>query len=336
MIDRYSRQTLFKPIGREGQLKIADKHVLIIGCGALGSANAESLVRAGVGKVTIVDRDYVDLSNLQRQQLFTEQDVKEQLPKAIAAKHRLTEVNSQVNIDAHVMDATPESLIPILTGVDLIIDATDNFDIRFIINDLSHKYNIPWIYGSCVSSTGMSFTIIPHKSPCLHCLLDAIPVSGATCDSVGIIAPTVQMVVAHQITETLKILVENYDALRTKLVTFDLWNNNYQTINVQRAKRKDCKTCGSNASYPYLDYQAQTKTEVLCGRDTVQIRSNQNYPLEELASKFAKLGEVNQNSFLLSLNYKSYRLVFFRDGRTFVHGTNSIETAKTIFYQLVG
>ena len=336
MIDRYSRQTLFKPIGREGQLKIADKHVLIIGCGALGSANAESLVRAGVGKVTIVDRDYVDLSNLQRQQLFTEQDVKEQLPKAIAAKHRLTEVNSQVNIDAHVMDATPESLIPILTGVDLIIDATDNFDIRFIINDLSHKYNIPWIYGSCVSSTGMSFTIIPHKSPCLHCLLDAIPVSGATCDSVGIISPTVQMVVAHQTTATLKILVENYDALRTKLVTFDLSNNNYQTINVQRAKRKDCKTCGFNASYPYLDYQAQTKTEVLCGRDTVQIRSNQNYPLEELASKFAKLGEVNQNSFLLSLNYKSYRLVFFRDGRTFVHGTNSIETAKTIFYQLVG
>lgn len=336
MIDRYSRQILFKPIGENGQKEIGQKHVLIIGCGALGTANADHLARGGIGKLTLIDRDYVEYSNLQRQQLFTEEDVLDQVPKAIAAKNRLSKINSHVKIDAQVMDATSISLMPLLTDVDLVIDATDNFDIRLTINDLLQKHDIPWIFGSCVGSTGMSFTILPNQTPCLQCLLDATPLSGATCDSVGIISPAVQMVVVHQTTEALKILVEDDDALRTSLVTFDLWNNHYQTINVERAKNNECPTCGNDPTYKYLSYEYQMKTEVLCGRNTVQIRSNRKVYLDELARRLKSVGPIKMNPFLLSIEYESYRIVFFQDGRTFIHGTNSIERAKNVYHKLVG
>lgn len=336
MTERYSRQIRFLPIGEAGQKKIGKKHILLIGCGALGTANAESLVRAGVGQLTIVDRDYVEESNLQRQTLFTENDCHEQLPKAIAAKNRLQEINSTVNIQTYVMDATSENLPPLLTNVDLIIDATDNFDIRLTVNDLSHKFRIPWIMGSCVGSTGMSYTIIPGDSPCLQCILDITPFMGATCDSVGIISPAVQMVAAHQTAEALKILVEDRTALRTKLVTFDLWNNQYQMINISRAKKSSCPTCGNEPTYPTLAYQSQTKTEVLCGRNTVQIRARYKFEMDTLKKRLQQLGPVKTNPYLLSIEYKNYRIIFFRDGRALIHGTNSIEKAKSIFYQLVG
>src|SRR5690625_1541158 len=255
MTDRYSRQKLFKPIGEKGQHKIGQKHVLIIGCGVVGKANADNLGRSRIGKLTLIDRDYVEYSNLQRQQLFTESDALEQIPKAIAAKKRLTEINSNVVVDAHIMDATSTSLTPLLDGVDLVIDATDNFEIRLIMNDLLQKLTIPWLFGTCVGSSGMSFTILPNQTPCLQCLLDATPMSGATCDSVGIISSAVQMVVVHQTTEAFKILVEDYDALRTSLVVFDLWNNYYQTINVEQARRSECPTCGKEPDYKYLSYE---------------------------------------------------------------------------------
>ncbi|MFD2046489.1 MoeB/ThiF family adenylyltransferase [Ornithinibacillus salinisoli] len=336
MSDRYARQSLFKPIGESGQQKIGEKHVLLVGCGALGSANAEGLVRAGIGKLTIIDRDYVELTNLQRQQLFTEQDYLNQIPKAIAAKARLHDINSNVIIHAHVIDATYTSLEPLLKDVDLLIDATDNFDTRFIINDLMQKHKIPWVFGSCVGSTGMSYTILPNETPCLQCILDATPISGATCDSVGIIYPTVQMVVAHQQAEALKLLVEDDNALRTKLVTFDLWNNFYHTMNMDRSKKKSCPSCGDNPIYTYLDYEHQPKTEVLCGRNTVQIRNKRRVSLEELANRLLTVGTVKKNDFLVSVEYDSYRVVFFQDGRTLIHGTNSIDTAKKIYYQLTG
>lgn len=327
---------LFKPIGKVGQQKISEKHVLILGCGALGSANADNLARAGVGKLTLIDRDYVEISNLQRQQLYTEQDVYNQIPKAIAAKKRLQEINSEIDIEAHVMDASVTSLEPLLTGIDLVMDATDNFDTRFLLNDMLQKYSIPWIFGSCVGSTGMSYTILPNQTPCLRCLLDAIPVSGATCDSVGIISPAVQMVVAHQTTEALKILIENQKSLRTSLVTFDLWNNHYHMMKVDRAKKQTCPACGENPNYPALDYQSTTKSEVLCGRNTVQIRTSQKQNLNLLKERLERIAPVKVNDFLISIEYESYRLVFFQDGRTLIHGTNSIEKAKSIYYQLAG
>lgn len=336
MTERYSRQMLFSHIGECGQARIRSKHILILGCGALGSANAENLVRAGVGKLTLIDRDYVELSNLQRQQLYTERDVHQKLPKVIAAKQRLSEMNSEVVIEALVHDATYQTLEPLLTEVDIVIDATDNFDTRLMMNDLLHKHQKPWIFGSCVGSTGMSYTVLPGETPCLQCILNATNVSGATCDSVGVISPAVQMVVAHQTTEALKLLVQDCEALRTKLVTFDLWNNFYQQINVERAKKESCPTCGNNPSYPFLQYAQQTKTEVLCGRNTVQIRANHHLNLEELADRLKALGEIQINPYLLSLEYNSYRVVFFKDGRTLIHGTDSIEKAKSIYYQLAG
>lgn len=336
MKDRYSRQALFQPIGKTGQEKIRRKHVLILGCGALGTANAANLVRAGIGKLTIIDRDYVEWSNLQRQQLFTAEDAENQVPKVIAAKEKLTAINPEVEMIAHILDVTGDNIRPHLKGVDLVIDATDNFDIRFIMNDLIHQYKLPWIFGSCVGSTGMSFTVLPGETPCLACILDSTTMTGATCDSVGIIAPAVQMVVAHQTTEALKILVEDETALRTELVMFDLWHNRYQLINVDRAKEMDCPTCGKNPTYPKLTYDLRTKTEVLCGRNTVQIRSRRDVALDELAHRLGKLGSVRVNEFLLSLHYDDYRVVVFRDGRTFIHGTDSIETARKIYSQLVG
>ncbi|MHA6250911.1 MoeB/ThiF family adenylyltransferase [Oceanobacillus sp. CAU 1775] len=336
MKDRYSRQSLFKPIGTSGQEKIRNKHVMILGCGALGTSNADNLVRAGIGKITLIDRDYVEYSNLQRQKLFTEADAENQVPKVVAAKEKLQQINSEVEIITHVMDVTNLSLVPLLHDVDLLIDATDNFDIRFIMNDLIHKYNIPWIFGSCVGSTGMSYTVLPGETPCLYCLLNTTSMSGATCDSVGVISSAVQMVVAHQTTEALKLLVEDKQALRTKLVMFDLWSNHYQMINVDRAKKDTCPTCGELPVYPYLNYEEQTKTEVLCGRNTVQIRANREVVLEELAAHLQNIGEVKVNEFLMSLEYDSYRVVIFHDGRAFIHGTDSLELAKKIYYQLVG
>ncbi|CQR46563.1 Molybdopterin-synthase adenylyltransferase [Paraliobacillus sp. PM-2] len=336
MDDRYSRQIRFQPIGEVGQEKINSKHVLIVGCGALGSANAESLVRAGIGKLTIVDRDYVEESNLQRQQLFTEKDVEEKIPKAIAAKKHLMKINHHVTIHAHVMDVTSLTLSELLHDVDLVIDATDNFDTRFILNDTLQQQRIPWIFGSCAGSTGMSFTIIPNETPCLRCLLQSMPINGSTCDAAGIIGPAVQMVVAHQTTEALKLLTHATNKLRANYLTFDLWNNLFQTIDMGRAKNHDCPTCGVNPTYPALDYQNQLKTEVLCGRDTVQLRRGTNLSLLDLAKRFESFTSVKQNDFLLSIEYLNYRIVFFHDGRTFIHGTNSITAAKKIYYQLVG
>src|SRR5690625_2498578 len=270
--DRYSRQVLFTPIGNEGQRRLREKHVLIIGVGALGTQSAEVLVRAGVKKVTLVDRDYIEWSNLQRQQLFTEDDAKNRIPKAVAAAEKLQAINSEVDIEGLILDVTAEEVESLVQGVDLILDATDNFDIRLLINDISQKHSIPWIYGSCVGSYGMSYTIIPGETPCLHCLLETVPVGGPTCDTAGVISPTVSQVVVHQATEALKLLTGNKAALRGKLISFDVWENQTVQMNVSSLKKPDCPSCGEGAEYPFLTFDEQTKTAVLCGRTSVQIR----------------------------------------------------------------
>ncbi|EJR20844.1 molybdopterin-synthase adenylyltransferase MoeB [Bacillus cereus] len=338
MADRYSRQQLFKPIGSKGQEKIRNKHVLIVGAGALGSASAESFVRAGVGKLTIIDRDYVEWSNLQRQQLYSEQDAIEKMPKAIAAKNRLEQINSEVQIHAFVMDATLENMEGLLKNVDVIIDATDNFDIRFVINELSQKHNIPWVYGSCVGSYGMSYTIIPQETPCLHCMLKNIPVTGVTCDTAGIISPTVQIVAAYQVAEALKILIEDFSAIRKTFFMFDIWNNQNHFIKLGKIKTDACLSCGLNRTYPYLSYENQTKAAVLCGRNTVQIRTvdNRKYNFDDIEKVLKKLGKVDRNPYLLSCQFDDYRIVFFRDGRVFIHGTNDISKAKQLYYRVFG
>ncbi|MFD1739074.1 thiazole biosynthesis adenylyltransferase ThiF [Bacillus salitolerans] len=339
MSERYSRQELFAPIGVEGQKKLREKHVLIIGAGALGSGNAEALVRAGVGKVTIVDRDYVEWSNLQRQQLYTESDAQERLPKAIAAKNRLMQVNSEVEVEAVVTDANVAELEGLVKNVHVMIDATDNFDTRLIMNDISQKYNIPWVYGACVGSYGISYTILPGHTPCLHCLLERVPLGGITCDTVGIISPAVGMVVAYQVSEALKVLVEDFDHIRKKLVTFDLWTNQSVSMSVDKLKRDTCLSCGHDRTYPFLAYENQVKTAVLCGRNTVQIRPQEGATrnLDQVADQLMKSGgKVERNPFLLSFETGEVRLVIFKDGRVLVHGTNNITEAKGLYHRYLG
>lgn len=339
MNERYSRQTLFSPVGEDGQKKLSSKHVLIIGVGALGTGNAENLVRAGVGKVTVVDRDYVEFSNLQRQQLYIESDAQDRIPKATAAQKRLQEINSDVEIQAHVLDVSVEELEQLVENVDLIIDGTDNFDTRLIINDIAQKNEIPWIYGACVGSYGLSYTIIPKETPCLHCLLQTVPMGGATCDTAGIISPAVQMVVSYQTTEALKLLIGATNALRQTLVSFDLWKNEHSTLNVQSVKNDECPSCGKDATYPFLSYENRTKTAVLCGRNTVQIRPAQSLQrdLEELKELLtARGGMVEKNPYLLSYEDGMHRIVFFKDGRLLIHGTNDVREAKAIYHRLLG
>ncbi|MFP3122145.1 thiazole biosynthesis adenylyltransferase ThiF [Ectobacillus funiculus] len=339
MNSRYSRQILFSPIGVQGQEKLQQKHVLIIGAGALGSGSAEMLTRAGVGRITIIDRDYVDWSNLQRQQLYAEQDVEEHLPKAIAAQKRLHAINKEIEVIAHIQDVTALELEQLVHDVDLLIDATDNFETRFLINDVAQKYNIPWIYGACVGSYGLTYTILPGETPCLSCLLESIPLGIATCDTAGIISPAVSMVVSHQVTEALKILTDNKDSLQKRLISFDVWQNEYSTMNVQSLKKPRCPSCGEGAVYPYLQQENQTKTTVLCGRDTVQIRMP--FSGEIRTEEHAKLLEnkVEQlfvNPYLLSFTADDKRLVLFRDGRVLVHGTKHVAEAKSLYHRYFG
>ncbi|WP_434659307.1 thiazole biosynthesis adenylyltransferase ThiF [Paenibacillus polymyxa] len=336
---RYSRQELFGKIGLTGQQNIRSKHVLMVGAGALGTANADMLVRAGIGRLTLVDRDYVDWSNLQRQQLYDEADAREQLPKAVAAQRRLQQINSDVDIRALVQDVSLEEIGDIAAGVDLIVDATDNFDTRLLINDYAVKHQIPWIYGACVGSYGTTFTIVPGQTPCLHCLLGTVPLGGATCDTVGVISPAVQMVAAYQSAEALKLLTGDNSALQGKLISFDLWNNQHQAIQISAMKKTDCPTCGEHPVYPFLQLEHQAKTAVLCGRDTVQIRpvTGAVRNLNEAARLLSRQGgKVEHNPYLVSVVIGMHRLVLFQDGRVLIHGTKDIAEARSIYHKYLG
>ncbi|MGO4530293.1 ThiF family adenylyltransferase [Paenibacillus sp. 2TAF8] len=339
-VDRYSRQERYAPLGREGQARLKNSKVLIIGAGALGTGIAETLVRSGVGQITIVDRDYVEWSNLQRQQLYVEQDAIDRMPKAMAALKRLTAINSTVRIDAKVMDVRMDELEELVGQTDLIMDATDNFDTRLLINDMAQKHQIPWIYGGCVGSYGITFTFLPGDTPCLNCLLGEVPLGGDTCDTSGIIPQAVQMVTANQTAEAMKLLSGNRAALRRKLLSFDVWRNEYISINVDGAKKQDCASCSKAATYPFLSASNLEKTDVLCGRDTVQIRPARRMQLDlsQTADRLERLGEgkVESNPFLVSFTTGQHRLVIFQDGRVLVHGTKDTAEARTMVHRYFG
>ncbi|ADO56860.1 thiamine biosynthesis protein ThiF [Paenibacillus jamilae] len=338
--DRYSRQERFAPFGPAGQRRLASSHVLIIGVGALGTGIAETLVRGGVGTVSLVDRDYVEWSNLQRQQLFQESDAVQRCPKAVAAQRRLKDINSETIVHAHVLDVGIEELEELIQGVDLMMDATDNFDTRLLMNDMALKHRIPWIYGGCVGSYGVTYTILPGQTPCLHCLMGTVPLGGETCDTAGIIPQAVQMVTANQTTEAFKLLGGYPENLRGKLLSFDLWKNEYVAIAVDRLKKANCPSCGSQPTYPYLSASYRQKTDVLCGRDTVQIRpaNRTHLNLAEVANRFTALGEgnVEWNSYLVSFSVGEHRLVVFADGRALIHGTKDLAKARSLYHRYLG
>lgn len=335
MNDRYSRQVLFKPIGEDGQRKLKESRVLIVGAGALGTASAEMLVRAGVSHVTIVDRDYVEWSNLQRQQLYTEADAESGTPKAQAAALQLSKINRDVTVEAHVLDFFDFAPKHPVDHFQLIMDATDNFETRLYINDLAQKNRIPWIYGGATGSTGITYTIVPGVTPCLSCMLETLPAENDTCDTVGIIAPVIQWVTAHQVTEAMKLLTGNTQDLRGTLLFTDIWTNQQTSIKANTMKKSDCPSCGANPTYPYLQENRSVKTTMLCGRDTVQIRPAEERPLNKLEIE-KKLTKVSQkmmvNDFLIHAHLdKTRKVVIFQDGRVLLHGMTSVAEAQAVY-----
>lgn len=339
MTERYSRQELFSPIGEDGQKLIREASVFVLGAGALGSSASEMLVRAGVGRITIVDRDIIEWTNLHRQQLYTEQDVTHQLPKAVAAEKRLTAINSDVDVTGIVVDVTPENILDLIEGHDLIVDGTDNIEIRLLANDAALKLGgIPFFMGACVGSYGLTFPIgIKDRQPCLHCLLETLPAQTMTCDTVGVISPIVVTTAARQVADALKYLTGV--VCSPKLESVDLWTGERASINVETLKKDCCPSCSVNPVYPFLSAKDSMKTAVLCGRDTVQLSwsENRQFNIDSFVESIrGTVSKLVHNPHLLACEYNGHRLVLFRDGRMLVHGTKDIVTAKKIAAGLLG
>jgi molybdopterin-synthase adenylyltransferase len=337
---RYSRQILFPPIGRTGQEQLLQSRVAIVGMGALGTVLANHMVRAGVGFVRLIDRDFVEPSNLQRQMLYDEDDARQHLPKAIAAHAKLARINSEVTVEPVVADLTAHNAEKLLADVQLVLDATDNFQVRYLINDVCVKHGIPWVYGGAVSATGTFAAIRPGITPCLRCLFPEAPNPGEmpTCDTAGVIGPIIHIVASYQATEALKLLVGDQEALNPHLEHFDIWNNRHQQIRVQNGRRADCPTCGQR-QFSYLMPDTQEGQAVsLCGRDTVQISpaAGAQLDLDQLAERLAPLGQVERNKFLLRFHVDPHTLVVFPDGRVLVQGTDDISLARTLHARYIG
>ncbi len=338
MNERYSRQILFSPIGKSGQEKLSNSRVLIVGCGALGCSHAETLTRAGVGFLRIVDRDFVEFSNLQRQTLFSETDAKDRLPKAVAAKNRLAAINSEIEIEAVVADVNHSNVENLIKDCDLILDGTDNFQTRYLINDACVKLNKIWVYGAAVSSYGATMTIIPNKTACLRCIFEEMPNAGTspTCDTAGVIQPIISTISAVQTVEALKILTGNSEKLHRSLMQFDVWQNDWRKIKLGEPNA-DCKTCGQR-NFEFLDAENNEFSAVLCGRNAVQIAPAHSAEIDllTLAEKLKNVGEVKQNEYLLRFISGEYELTVFRDARAIVRGTDDVSTARSIYAKFVG
>lgn len=338
---RYSRQILFSPIGREGQFKLGKSRIAIVGMGALGTVLANHMVRAGVGYVRLIDRDFVDTSNLQRQMLYDEEDAASTTPKAIAAARRLQLVNSLVIIEPHVTDLNSMNAEQLLSDVDLILDGTDNFSVRFLINDVSMKLGIPWIYGGAVASRGVSLTIIPGQTPCLRCLFTQAPAAGAseTCDTAGVIGGIIHVVASFQATEALKLLIGATEQLNLRMQQWDLWFNQNSAISVVGAIKSDCPTCAKK-QYDYLEANVDSDTiQSLCGRNSVQIHPviPTNKPLEYWEERLSPLGPVERNRFLLKFQAApDLHMIIFPDGRVLIQGTDDMIQAKSLYSRYIG
>ena len=338
MNERYSRQILFREIGREGQERLLVSRVLLVGCGALGAAHAEMLARAGVGKLRILDRDYVEYTNLQRQTLYKESDADDRLPKAIAAKNRIAEINSEIEVEAIVADVNHSNIESLIDRCDLVLDGSDNFQVRYLLNDACVKHDKTWIYGAAVSSYGTTMTVIPGKTPCLRCIFDEMPDAGSspTCDTSGVIMPIIATVSATQVAEALKLLVGDFDALHGSLMQFDMWANDRQRIKLGEPNA-DCKTCGQR-NFEFLDTETPAFSAVLCGRNAVQIAPPAAIvlDLETLADRLQYSVAVNVNDYLLRFTTGEHEVTVFRDGRAIVKGTDDISVARSLYSRFIG
>lgn len=339
-LDRYSRQIRFPELGEDGQRRLLAARALVCGCGALGTVLANALARAGVGRLRIVDRDFVETNNLQRQVLFDEDDVAANLPKAIAAANKLRRINSQIEIEPIVADVDHTNVLKLLEGVDCIVDGTDNFETRFLINDAAVKLGVPWVYGGCIGAGGQTMTILPGETPCLRCLVHEAPPPGTTetCDTAGILGPIVNVIASIQAMEAIKILSGRRDAVQRSLLVFDLWENRLLPMKAGGLREgADCPTCVRH-EFIWLSGECGTHTAVLCGRNAVQLAppGGAAISLPALAEKLAGVGRVSRNPFLLRLEVDDYTLTVFADGRAIIGGTNDVATARTVYAKYIG
>jgi molybdopterin-synthase adenylyltransferase len=337
---RYARQMRYSPLGEQGQRRLLASRALVCGCGALGSVIAGTLVRAGVGAVRIVDRDFLELDNLQRQALFDEDDLRADLPKAVAAANKLRRINSEVEIEPIVADVDHTNIESLCADVDCIVDGTDNFETRFLVNDAALKLGIPWVYGGCLGAEGQTMTILPGQTACLRCVIAEPPEAGTapTCDTAGILAPIIGLVASIEALEAIKILSGHPEAVQRNLLVVDLWENQIRQVRLDAVRdAADCPAC-RRGEFPWLSGKRGSRTAVLCGRNAVQLTpaQRQTLSLAGLAQKLAGVGQVSHNAFLLRLAVGDYTFAVFPDGRTIVGGTDDIATARTVFARYIG
>lgn len=339
---RYSRQILYRHIGQQGQQKLGAARITLIGCGALGTVLANTLVRAGVGALRIVDRDYVELNNLQRQVLFDEKDVTEGTPKAVAAAEQLGQINSDVTVEPVVADANSGNIESFADWAHLILDGTDNFETRYLINDVAVKHNIPWVYGACVGDEGMVMPILPGRTPCLRCVFPELPPPGSsqTCDTAGVLGSIVQIVASLQVIEALKILMGRIDALNRKLVQINAWTGEFQAFDMQPAFDEGNCPCCKGGVYDYLSGKQTGRTVSLCGRDAVQVHpaSDSKIDLSAIAAKISPVAKKppTLNRYLLRFEVDGFEFTLFEDGRAIIKGTAEPEEGRTVYAKYVG
>jgi adenylyltransferase/sulfurtransferase len=342
-LDRYARQWRYPPLGEEGQRRLMRGRALLCGCGALGTVLANTLTRAGIGFLRIADRDFLELNNLQRQVLFDEDDVMAGLPKAIAAANKLRRINSTITIEPVVADVDHTNIESLARDVDIILDGTDNFETRFLLNDAAHKLRLPWVYGGCLGAEGQTLTILPGETPCLRCLMSEPPPAGEspTCDTAGILGPIINVIASMQACEAIKILSGHREAVNRHWTIISLWDNTIRQLDVSALRgggpgASDCPAC--RGEYPWLAGQRGSHTAVLCGRNAVQITppDRQRLSLEAMAEKLRGVGRVTANPFLLRLEVDGYQITLFPDGRAIIGGTDEIAEAKTVYAKYVG
>ena len=358
---RYHRQMLLPGIGEAGQRRLLASTALVLGCGALGTVIADMLARAGVGHLVIVDRDFIELTNLQRQVLFDEQDVADAVPKAEAARRKIARINSQVKVTAIVDDINHTNIERLAADADILLDGLDNFETRYLANDCAVKHGLPYIYGGAVSTVGMALAILPHSrggdtcwetapggskaTPCLRCLFEEAPPPGQnpTCDTAGVVGPVVSMIANYQVAEALKILTGNLDLVSPDMLSIDLWGNTFMQLKVAGAYEKgDCPCC-KHGRFEYLEGRAGSGAASLCGRNAVQLtrRQDDTTPnFAEIAGRLEGHGQVRTNEFMLRAdlthNSQPYELTVFPNGRAIVKGTDDVKVARTVYAKFVG
>ena len=333
--ERYSRQVLFQGIGAEGQRRLAAARVAIMGCGAIGSAVASLLARAGVGTLRIIDRDYVEPSNLQRQTLFDENDAAESVPKAVAAARKIAAFNSEIVVEPEVADLTPANIATLLAGADLVLDGTDNFETRYLVNDYAVQNGMPWLYAAAVASYAATMSILPGETACLACIFPASPRGVVeTCDTSGILNSAVNLVASLAATEALKLLVGAREQLRRTLLSIDVWTNERSEISTAHP-RPDCQTCGERE---FIHLEGKGRPHItLCGRNSVQIHERER-PIDfaEMAERLKPHGTVRHNDFVLKFLRDDYEMTLFPDGRAIIKGTSDTAVARSLYARYVG